>query len=117
MLFFETWEKNDPAKCSEHDELCREWITVYVHKYLGEEAVPHKLYTRADSPQSRAMSIEVENREHMDEVMGKLFADEKFMEYYKKWEKYLDEPVDRGFWDELYQVEQRTSYLRAKQSK
>ena len=38
-------------------------------------------------------------------------------EYYKKWETYIAGPADRGFWDEQYQEEQRTSYLKAKQSK
>jgi hypothetical protein len=117
MLFFETWEINDPSKSDEHDELCREWITHYVHAYLGEAAVPHKLYTTAYNPVARAMSVEVTDKEHMDKVMETLFADQKFMEYYKKWEKYLDKPVVRGFWNELNQEEQRTSYLKAKQSK
>jgi hypothetical protein len=65
----------------------------------------------------RAMSVDVENREHMDQVIEKLFSDDKFMEYYKKWETFITGPADRGFWDEQYQEEQRTSYLNAKQYK
>ncbi len=117
MLFFETWEVSDPAKCDEHDELCREWIIEYAHAYLGEEAVPHKLYNRADSPQSRALSVEVENKEQMDKVMEKLFSDEKFMEYFKKWEEYVDDPPIRVFWDEQYSEEQNKHYKKAKKSK
>jgi len=115
-LFFETWEVNDPEKVEEHDALCREWILEWVHSHLGKSAVPHKLYSQADNSVGRALSVEVESKAEMDRLMETLFANEKFMEYYEKWEKFIDEPPKRVFWDELSPDIMKRSYSEAKQN-
>ena len=114
-MMFETWIVNDPDKLKEHDEICREWILEYAHSYLGKSAIPHKLYSHSDNPLARAMSVEYETRGEMDGVIKKLFADDKFMEYHEKWNKFVDEAPRRVFWDELYSDDMRVSYLKAKQ--
>ncbi len=114
-MMFETWVVNDPDKLKEHDEICREWILEYVHSYLGKSAIPHKLYSQRDNPVGRAMSVEYETRAEMDEVIEKLFADDKFMEYHEKWNKFVDEPPRRVFWEEQYSDYMKTNYLKAKQ--
>jgi hypothetical protein len=113
-LFFEVWEVNDPAKCDEHDKICEEWILEYVHNYLGKSAIPHKLYVHWDKSTTRAMSVEYSTKEQMDEIMKTMFADEKFMEYYKKWEQYIDEPPKRYYFDELSPEVMMANYTKAK---
>ena len=114
-MMFETWVVNDPDKLKEHDEICREWILEYVHSYLGKSAIPHKLYSQRDNPVGRAMSAEYKTRAEMDKVIEKLFADDKFMEYHEKWNKFVDEPPRRVFWEEQYSDYMKTNYLKAKQ--
>lgn len=114
-MMFETWNVNDPDKLKEHDEICREWILEYAHACLGKSAIPHKLYRHPDNPLARAMRVEYETRAEMDQVIKKLFADDKFMEYHEKWNKFVDELPKRVFWDELYSDDMKTNYLKAKQ--
>jgi hypothetical protein len=113
-LFFEVWEVNDPAKIDEHDKLCEEWILEYVHTFLGESALPHRLYSQDDNPSIKAMSVEYPSKADMEKMMETLFSDKKFMNYYKEWEKYLDEPAKRYFFDELSPNVMMANYSKAK---
>ena len=113
-LFFEIWEVNDPAKIDEHDRLCEEWILEYTHSFLGKSALPHRLYSQDNNSSIRAMSVEYPSRVDMEKKIETLFADKKFMDYYMKWEKYLDEPATRYYFDELSPEVMMVNYNKAK---
>ena len=113
-LFFEIWEVTDQNRIDEHDKLCEEWILGYVHTFLGESALPHRLYSQNDNPTIKAMSVEYPSRAEMEKMMETLFSDHKFMDYYKRWEQYLDEPAQRYFFDELSPDVMMANYNKAK---
>ena len=103
---YETWIVKDSALLEEHDEFLLRWFKNAAIPALGKKAPIHRLFSMTDPKEGRALIIETESKEKMDEVFQLLRADETFRKYSSEFKsKYIDEDPVNTFMNSLKQEE------------